>query len=58
MTQRHFVALAAALDATRPDNDAPNFDQWAADVRAVADVCAAANDRFDRDRFIAACNGR
>jgi hypothetical protein len=30
------------------------YDQWRADVEAVADACAADNGRFDRGRFLRA----
>lgn len=59
MTTKHFVRLAAELRAVvieanrsgcigriRTANDA---------VIAVANSCAAINDRFDRDRFYRAC---
>lgn len=58
MTKKHFVALAASLASTKPDAnvDAPeHYAQWLFDARAIADVCASTNARFDRARFLAAC---
>lgn len=57
MTRKHFQALADALRYARPsdpDAQAP-VDQWARDVRAIADVCAGSNGMFDRERFYRAC---
>ena len=57
MTKKHFEALADALAKIRPPvwrTDSP----WNASVRAVADVCAEINPRFDRDKFVRACNER
>lgn len=50
MTQRHFIALAARI-ARITD---PKARKIAAE--AVADVCGDFNPRFDRWRFLAACN--
>ena len=57
MSKRHFEALAVALAAVKP-NDTSTFliEQWILDVRAVADVCEQINPRFDRVRFLEACN--
>jgi phytoene dehydrogenase-like protein len=50
MTRKHYIALAAALAATRPE-DGPAYDAWCAVVVAICDVLAADNPRFDRGRF-------
>jgi hypothetical protein len=67
VTRKHFQALADTLRHARPlwphedfgrfsDAEAQTaVDQWTRDVRAVADVCAGQNGRFDRRRFYAAC---
>ncbi len=59
MTRKHFEALAAALASTRAygwRNDERGAGQtWNRTVDAVANVCAAQNDAFDRKRFLAAC---
>src|SRR5271166_5021243 len=54
MSKRDFVALADALRAEKPgDNWNPNKRvQWELDVEAIADVCAASNPRFKRDRWM------
>ena len=55
MTRKHFVALAAALAASRPHRlNYATFEQWVADREAVASVCAASNPFFDRGRFLVA----
>jgi hypothetical protein len=66
LTSKTFKTLAKALQTSRPDPAAtllgsldPDAEwmlvQWELDVKAVADVCAASNPRFDRERFIQAC---
>lgn len=79
MTRKDYVALAAALNTTRPLNmvtadqwtaegatglaaaagayDLGRTSQWVNTVQEVADMLAADNPRFDRNRFIAACGG-
>lgn len=56
MTRKHYEALAAALLATRPMSD-ERFAGGNDAVVAVAAALAADNPRFDRARFLAACNG-
>lgn len=69
MTKRHFQALAEALGKIKPaapDGVGPLSDvamahrqavrEWGQAVSAVADVCADSNGRFDRRRFLAACD--
>jgi hypothetical protein len=56
MTRKHYITLAAALRRSQPFADEPHhFDQWLDDVRAIANVLAADNPRFSRERFYAAC---
>lgn len=56
MTRKHYVLLARALAHVQPMDEEPiSFQQWADDVRAIADVLAADNPRFDRQRFLFAC---
>jgi hypothetical protein len=57
MSKKHFIALAAALRACRPDpsNEAART-QWARDVRAIAHVCVAHNPAFRFAQFLDACN--
>ena len=56
MSKKHFIALAANLRSQCPENALPGiYEQWEADVSAVAEVCARFSPRFDRARFLAAC---
>jgi hypothetical protein len=58
MTTKHFVALARALADTRPPWTAQvELAQWIEDVKAVSEVCQKSNERFDKGRFVFACNG-
>lgn len=53
MSRKQFEAIASALRGNRPfEDEAPAVKEtWRCIVRAMADVCAASNGRFDRDRF-------
>lgn len=64
MTKKHFESLALHLAEIRPaivrmDGSVtvtnPARDAWDASVGAVADACALASPRFDRERFTHAC---
>lgn len=59
MTRKDYELVAQALNSTQLAEvfSLPHFQQWTADVEAVADALAADNDRFDRERFLAACRG-
>ena len=57
MTKKHFIALADAFRSTRHSYTASRptvdgCDQWVADMYAVARVCADANPRFNKQRWI------
>jgi hypothetical protein len=55
--------MAEALRSERQHIDATDgthskrLSQWSRDVAAVADVFAADNGRFQRERFYRACGG-
>ncbi len=63
MTRKHFNAIAKALAFTRPtaagrqkvSKRSKQWQQWARDVKALADICDASNDSFDRGQFYHAC---
>jgi hypothetical protein len=57
MTKQHFAALAEAMKAEKPAAhwNANKMVQWELDVKALAQVCARFNSRFDYDRFVEAC---
>ena len=59
MTKKHFEALADALANCRPlPTDHEGMSYWDDSVSAVADVCESTNERFDRTKFVRACNER
>jgi hypothetical protein len=61
MSRKDYRKLAAALAAVAVEDDHGPRDGAAVlgDVRrAIADVLAADNPRFDRERFLAACGGQ
>ncbi len=53
MTKKHFVAIAAAIKELWENSD--NVDAVDEVARAIADVCADSNPRFNRARFLSAC---
>ena len=58
LQHRHFAFMAAVLKSEKPGS---NWDvnkrlQWQLMVRSFADACSRTNPRFDRERFLAACN--
>lgn len=63
MSKKDYIALAAALAAIRPASlttDASEIEigktiAWQASSLAVANACAELSPRFDRARFLAAC---
>ena len=56
MTPKHYIALAAALNAMRPGPFLAKGRhlQYTADVQAIAKVLADDNPNFDRQRFYTA----
>jgi hypothetical protein len=57
MTQKHFIALAATLAAAFSTGTVEvKLAIWSLTL-SQADVCAQANDNFNRDRFYAAVFG-
>ena len=54
MTRKHFADLAHNLASVRPP-PGPSRETWTASVKAVAEVCAFYNPRFDRSKFMEAC---
>ena len=64
MTRKDYRVIAAALAVVRPnryDDDSydlsPAYRTWAATRDSMADALAEDNPRFDRDLFVAACEG-
>ena len=62
MTRKDYVTLAAALAGEFPVDSGDalrmRMADWRGMVIAIANVCAAGNPRFDRGRFVRACEGR
>lgn len=52
MTKKDFQALARALHSCKYAGDEVVARTY---IDAIADVCKASNPRFDRERFIEAC---
>ena len=62
MTNKYFIALADALRTEKPGTnwDPNKMVQWELDVKVIANVCAASNPNFNRERwlgYIAGTNG-
>lgn len=49
MSRKHFTALAQAIA------EISDLEERGRAARLIADVCAASNGRFDRQRFYHAC---
>lgn len=54
MTRKHFKAIAASFQSTKPNDDKAML-QWLLDVNAMANTLAQFNSLFDKDRFVSAC---
>ncbi len=62
MSKKDFIALADAFIATRPSEQdvqmlTGEYQQWKRDRSHIADVCIAANPRFDYHRWISYIDG-
>lgn len=55
MSRKDYVAIAAVIRLYVGLADANTLDALRGAARGIADVFAADNPRFDRDRFLAAC---
>lgn len=56
MTQKDYIALAAALKSVKPPSNADAYaqQQWRDCAMAVIDVCAKDNEAFHRGKFLKA----
>ena len=60
MTRKDYVALAEALQRVQPitsSSFARPRSTWYRCVDSIADVLETDNPRFDRERFVKACQG-
>lgn len=57
---RHYRVIAAAFSKVKPGDSASinEIAQHTAGSKEMARLFAADNPRFDRERFLEACNGR
>lgn len=55
MTRKDYIALAEALHEAHEESGLSTG--WALTVDKIANVLAADNPRFDRERFVRACQG-
>jgi hypothetical protein len=58
MSKKHFEILAYRLAMVEPTSDelpGSYYAVWKRTVEAVAQACGDCNERFDRERFLAAC---
>lgn len=55
MTRKDYVVIAKAFSVTRPATATESHYQWLCDLHTIADVLATDNPRFDRERFVSAC---
>ena len=60
MTRKHFVKLAEVLRKLKPERvdteiQIGQYNMWEDCVEETATMCKQLNSRFDRDRFMIAC---
>ena len=53
--KRHYEAIAPAMQDARFHLRSSSLDQWQCTIKCLADMLAADNGRFQRDRFMHAC---
>ena len=56
MTKQHFQIIAGAMYLCRPQSGDPA--EWRNTCERLADMCERENPRFDRGKFMRACEGR
>lgn len=58
MTRKDYIIIARALQGAYPvpENSTP-IQAWRGAVGAIADAIAKDNPRFDKDKFLLACQG-
>ncbi len=56
LQHRHFAFIAATFAACKPEAGTPEISFWCMTVDHFASACADSNPRFDRRRFLTACN--
>lgn len=60
LQHRHFAFIAATLSNMKPTKRNSTFElrtsEWRGACNSFADACAVSNPRFDRKRFLTACN--
>lgn len=57
MEHRHFATIADIIKRNRPDDSwLAEIDQWSSMAKMFADELRHTNPKFDRARFLKACN--
>jgi hypothetical protein len=56
LQHRHFAVIAAALRDSKPTGDIDRLTQWHCTVNSFIVFCRSSNPKFNRERFVAACN--
>jgi hypothetical protein len=56
MNAKDYELIAEALKVNHPEYGQDCFHQWSADVKSIADTLGKDNPRFDRRKFLEACD--
>jgi hypothetical protein len=57
MTRQDYILLAKTLKDTKAEHCSDAMSQWEADAQHIADALQSDNPRFNKEKFLAACQG-